>query len=139
MRARVTVEAKDRFQNQYLSAFSSLENRSITSTIYGITHTHLGPIASRVQLLLSNLNISNTLYNPNAFIRPIHTFGKVEALLKQLQQLHQPAITPASVKDDAPPTVSADTPDVEMTEPLPDHVEIAERSTLLQPSRVLID
>jgi RNA recognition motif-containing protein len=132
MRARVTVEAKDRFQNQYLSAFSSLENRSITSTIYGITHTHLGPIASRVQLLLSNLNISNTLYNPNAFIRPIHTFGKVEALLKQLQQLHQPAITPASVKDDAPPTVSADTPDVEMTEPLPDHVEIAERSTHLK-------
>lgn len=132
MQARVTVEAKHRFQNQYSSKLFSLVNRPITSTISAITHTHLGPIPSRVQLLLSNLTVSDTLYNDISLDNPIHTFGKVESLLKQLQQLHQPAVTPAHMKDDAPLTVSASTPDVEMSEPLPDHVEIAERSTPLK-------
>jgi RNA recognition motif-containing protein len=128
MQARVSLEAKDRFKNQYSSTLSSLATRSITSTISGITHTHLGPIPSRVQLLISNLTISTTLDINTSLVKEVHTLDKVEAFLKQLQHLHQSAMTPAPVKDNAPPTVSVGHTAVEMTELLPDHVQIAERN-----------
>jgi hypothetical protein len=132
MRARATVQAKDQFQNQYSSLLSSLTTRTITSTISGVIHTRLGPRHDRVQLLLSSLAISKAPYDCASSIRPIHEVGEIKAFLDQLQQLHQPAVTPAPVENAVAPTVSVEDTNVEMTESLPDHVQAAERSTPLK-------
>jgi hypothetical protein len=132
MRARVTVQAKDHFQNQHSSPLSSLAARSITSTISGLTHTHLGPRPDRVQLLLSSLAISKASYHHASLVRPIHKIDQIKTFLDQLQQLRQPASIPAPVQDAVPPIVSVDDTDVEMTELLSDHVQAAERSTPLK-------
>ena len=129
MRARVTAKARDDFQKQYSSLLSSVETRSITSTISGITYTHLIDNARRVQLLLSSLAISNAPCNNLSQITPIHEVYQIRSYLEQLQQLNQPPNTPAFVQETILPSTPNDNTHVEVTEPPRDRVEVVERST----------
>ncbi|KAH0286214.1 hypothetical protein M436DRAFT_84266 [Aureobasidium namibiae CBS 147.97] len=129
MRARVTAKARDDFQKQYSSLLSSVETRSITSTISGITYTHLIDNARRVQLLLSSLAISNASCNNLSQITPIHEVSQIRTFLEQLQQLNQPANPPAFVHETIPPSTLNDNTHVEVTEPPHDRVEVVERNT----------
>jgi hypothetical protein len=134
MRARVTFQARDHFQKQYSSPLSSLKTRSITATVAGITHTHLGPRPDRIQLLLSSLAISSPSHHNGSSIKPIHQVDQIKAFLDQLHQLHQPATTPLPRESiTVPATVpAANELDIEMTEPLSDRVNAVERTTPLK-------
>jgi hypothetical protein len=134
MRARVTIQAKDQFQKQSSSPLSSLKTKSITATVSGITHTHLGPRPDRIQLLLSSLAISSTSYHNGSNIKPIHQVDQIKAFLDQLQQLHQPATTPLPRESTAVPATvpTANDSDIEMTEPPSNRVNAVERTTPLK-------
>ncbi|KAG9843642.1 hypothetical protein KCU98_g5884, partial [Aureobasidium melanogenum] len=139
IQARLSSLCKERFQNQYSPSLSFIERKSITSTISDITHTSLGPLNSRIQLLLSSLTISHNpldLSDPRADrITPAHTIDKIRTYLIQLQQLHQSASAtePPTADDD---TVSAlvptDASDVEMVEAPSNAPNAAERTTPLK-------
>lgn len=129
MRARVTAKARDDFQTQYSSLLSSVETKSITSIIPGITYTHQTPVANRIQLLLSSLTISSNSCNEASHIKPIHQVDQIKTLLDSLQHLHLPANMAAPVEDEIRPSVLSANTDVDMIETLPNHVEVVERST----------
>ncbi|KAG9561736.1 hypothetical protein KCU71_g8053, partial [Aureobasidium melanogenum] len=139
IQARLSSLCKERFQNQYSPSLSFIEKKSITSTISDITHTSLGPLNSRIQLLLSSLTISHNPLDLSGTradrITPVHTIEKIRTYLIQLQQLHQSASAaePLTADDD---TVSAlvptDTSDVDMVEAPSNAPNPAERTTSLK-------
>ncbi|KAG9843477.1 hypothetical protein KCU98_g7356, partial [Aureobasidium melanogenum] len=139
IQARLSSLCKERFQNQYSPSLSFIEKRSITSTISDITHTSLGPLNSRIQLLLSSLTFS---HNPSDLsstradrITPVHTIEKIRTYLIQLQQLNQSASAAEPFTADHD-TVSAlvptDTSDVDMVEAPSNAPNAAERTTPLK-------
>ncbi|KAG9862319.1 hypothetical protein KCU77_g3509, partial [Aureobasidium melanogenum] len=139
IQARLSSLCKEQFQNQYSPSLSYIEKKSITSTISDITHTSLGPLNSRIQLLLSSLTISHNPLDLSGTradrITPVHTIEKIRTYLIQLQQLHQSASAaePLTADDD---TVSAlvptDTSDVDMVEAPSNARNPAERTTPLK-------
>ncbi|KAG9758496.1 hypothetical protein KCU73_g3870, partial [Aureobasidium melanogenum] len=141
IQARLSSLCKERFQNQHSPSLSFIEKKSITSTISDITHTSLGPLNSRIQLLLSSLTIS---YNPLDLsgttvdrITPVHTIEKIRTYLIQLQQLHQSAsVSAAELLTADHDTVSAlvptDTSDLDMVEAPSNAPNAAERTTPLK-------
>ncbi|KAG9512764.1 hypothetical protein KCV07_g9234, partial [Aureobasidium melanogenum] len=137
IQARLSSLCKERFQNQYSPSLSFIEKKSITSTISDITHTSLGPLNSRIQLLLSSLTISHNPLDLSGTtvdrITPVHTIEKIRTYLIQLQQLHQSAAEPLTADHD---TVSAlvptDTSDLDMVEAPSNAPNAAERTTPLK-------
>ncbi|KAG9668165.1 hypothetical protein KCU99_g8513, partial [Aureobasidium melanogenum] len=141
VQARLSSLCKERFQNQYSPSLSFIEKKSITSTISDITHTSLGPLNSRIQLLLSSLTIS---YNPLDLsgttvdrITPVHTIEKIRTYLIQLQQLHQSASASAAEPltadhDTVSALVPTDTSDLDMVEAPSNAPNAAERTTPLK-------
>lgn len=132
IRARVTAKARDDFQTRYSSLLSSVETKTITCTISGITHTHLTHVARRIQLLLSSLTISSAPCNNDSQVMPIHEVDQIKTFLDGLQQLHLPDNTVTPVEVAVPPSASSADTDVGLTETLSDHVEVVERSTPLK-------
>ncbi|KAI4852372.1 hypothetical protein E4T44_01529 [Aureobasidium sp. EXF-8845] len=134
LRARLTIQAKDQFRKQSSSPLSTLKTKSVTATVSGITHTHLGPRPDRLQLLLSSLAISSASYHNGSNIKPIHQVDQIKAFMDQLQQLHQPATTPLLRESTAVPATvpAADDSDFEMTEPPPNRVNVVEGTTPLK-------
>ncbi|KAH0020476.1 hypothetical protein KCU78_g6443, partial [Aureobasidium melanogenum] len=141
IQARLSSLCKERFQNQYSPSLSFIERKSITSTISDITHTSLGPLNSRIQLLLSSLTISHNPLDLSGTtvdrITSVHTIEKIRTYLIQLQQFHQSAsVSAAELLTADHDTVSAlvptDTSDLDMVEAPSNAPNAAERTTPLK-------
>ncbi|KAK5999828.1 hypothetical protein QM012_004916 [Aureobasidium pullulans] len=137
IQARLSAHCKEWFQNQYSSSLSCVGDKSITCTISDVAHTFLGPLNSRIQLLLSSLTISQ---NPSDLagtradcITPVHMVDNIRTNLIQLQKLHQSTGQVLTARDDTvEDSISIVTEHVEMVEAPSNASNAAEKTTPLK-------
>ncbi|THY79718.1 hypothetical protein D6C86_01518 [Aureobasidium pullulans] len=120
IQARVSSNTSQRFVNQHSAPMSSILNKSITVSSCDITATHLGPPASRVQLIVLGFAISPASLDLSdvSTVTPIHQFSAVRDFLQRLHQLSNPPAERAAPTPAPRPALvpTEENPDVEMSD-----------------------
>ncbi|TIA74979.1 hypothetical protein D6C76_06142 [Aureobasidium pullulans] len=120
IQARVSSNTSQRFVNQHSAPISSILNKSITVSSCDITATHLGPPASRVQLIVLGFAISPASLDLSdvSTVTPIHQFSAVRDFLQRLHQLSNPPAERAAPTPAPRPALvpTEESPDVEMSD-----------------------
>ncbi|KAI5268217.1 hypothetical protein E4T47_07790 [Aureobasidium subglaciale] len=132
--AKFSTATRTQFENQYACRFASIESKSIISQPFAIVATHLGPPASRIQLVVFNLSLSDIPLDPSDIrdIVPFHHVPVVQEFLKRQHEVHKKAEEPAPTTGSAPAVVVTEYTDVDMVEAPFTSEKTAERATPLK-------
>ncbi|KAI5206439.1 hypothetical protein E4T39_02471 [Aureobasidium subglaciale] len=134
LQARFSNGTRTQFENQYSCRIASIKSKSIISQPFEIVATHLGPPASRIQLVIFNLSLSDTPLDPSDIrdIVPFHQVPVIQEFLKQQHEVHRTAEEPAPATRSAPSIVVIENTDVDMIGAASTSEKAAERATPLK-------
>ncbi|KAI5244610.1 hypothetical protein E4T42_07079 [Aureobasidium subglaciale] len=132
--AKFSTATRKQFENQYSCRYASIESKSIISQPFAIVATHLGPPASRIQLVVFNLSLSDIPLDPSDIrdIVPFHQVPVVQEFSKRQHEVHKKAEEPAPATRSATAVEVTENTDVDVVEAPSTSEKTAERATPLK-------